>query len=438
MPSWQVRPDWGRLRYNASMRRKSHLHLSDIRGYSQLAIDATVGVADLVETLHQTIVRTPGVLGKPVQERTGGISGFVYKVVRGITRGVGGGIDLVLERLVPLLESRESTAEREAILAALNGVLGDHLVTRSNPLRIEMQLRRNGKALALTPVGLAAALPDANGRILLRVHGLCMGDRQWLRKGHDHGARLGADLGVTVIDVNYNTGLHVAANGRALAGLLEALLAAWPVPVEHLDMLGYSMGGLVTRSTCRAACEAGQTWLKHLRKIVFLGTPHHGAPLERGGNWVNLILDASPYTTAFSRLAKIRSAGITDLRYGNLLEQDIASVASDEEDAIGHKPETSAQSRDRFSHGPDARQVVPLPDGVTCYTLAGVLAKDADDRKRMMGDGLVPRDSALGQHAEARRILAIPEARQWTGYAMHHLDLLDRQDVYLKLREFLA
>ena len=137
--------------YNASMRRKSHLHLSDIRGYSQLAIDATVGVTDLAEALHQTIVQTPGLLGKPVQERTGGITGFVYKVVRGVTRGVGGGIELVLGRLVPLLDARESTAEREAILAALNGVLGDHLVLSNNPLRVEMQLRRDGRSLTLTP-----------------------------------------------------------------------------------------------------------------------------------------------------------------------------------------------------------------------------------------------------------------------------------------------
>jgi hypothetical protein len=413
------------------MRRKSHLHLSDIRGYSQLAIDATVGVTDLVETLHQTIVRTPGVLGKPVQERTGGISGLVYKVVRGITRGVGGGIDLVLGRLVPLLESRESTAEREAILAALNGVLGDHLVERNNPLRIEMQLRRNGKALTLTPAGLAAALPDANGRILLRVHGLCMGDRQWLRKGHDHGAGLAADLGVTVIDVNYNTGLHVADNGRALAGLLEALLAAWPVPVEHLDILGYSMGGLVTRSACHDASAAGHAWLSHLRKIVFVGTPHQGAPLERGGNWVNLILDASPYTAAFSRLAKIRSAGITDLRYGHVLAQGDGS-ADAEADAAGAAP------GDRFAHRPDTRPVVALPAGVTCYALAAVIGKESGERSHQIGDGLVPRDSALGRHADPLRSLPIPEARQWTGYGMHHLDLLDSDAVYGKLREHFA
>jgi pimeloyl-ACP methyl ester carboxylesterase len=409
------------------MNKKSHLRLSDIRGYSQLAIDATVGVTDLVETIHQTIIRTPGILGKPTKEGTRGVTGLVYKIVRGVTRGVGSGIDVVLRRLIPLLKESESSAEREAILAGLNGVLGDHLVAKGNPLRIGMQLRREGRALVLTPKELAKSIPDANGKILLLVHGLCMGDRQWLRKEHDHGTELKTDLGVTTIYVNYNTGLPVAHNGRALAAKLEALLAAWPVPVERLDILGYSMGGLVTRSACHYAQMAGAGWLQRLHKIVFLGTPHHGAPLERGGNWITVALDVSPYTAAFSRLAKIRSAGITDLRYGHLLDEE-----------AGHDDELETKARDRFAVAADTRPTVPLPAGVTCYAIAGVIADDPDHLTSVVGDGLVLKDSALGHHDDPCRSLPIPETRQWTGYGMHHLDLLDRQAVYLKIREYLA
>ena len=411
------------------MIKKTHLQLSDIRGVSQLAIDATVGVTDLVETMHQTIIRSPGVLGAPVQERTAGITGMVYKVVRGVTRGVGVGINVVLDRLVPLLARRESTAEREAILAALNGVLGDHLVASDNPLRIEMQLRRDGKVLTLTRAGLVEAIPDAGGKILLLVHGLCMGDRQWLRKGHDHSTVLAAELGVTTIHVNFNTGLHVASNGRVLADLLEALLAAWPVPVKHLDVIGYSMGGLVTRSACHYGREAGHRWLMPLRKIVFLGTPHHGAPLERGGNWVNLILDASPYTTAFSRLAKIRSAGITDLRHGRVIDDD---------PQLQPEAEAASAAPDRFAHGPDTRPVLPLPEGVTCYAIAGVITKDRQALKGRVGDGLVPRNSALGRHRESRRCLPIPESRQSTVHGVRHLDLLDSAEACVKIRDYLA
>jgi hypothetical protein len=42
----------------------------------------------------------------------------------------------------------------------------------------------------------------------------------------------------------------------------------------------------------------------------------------RLGNRVIGALDLSPYTNALARLGKIRSAGITDLRYGNLLDDD--------------------------------------------------------------------------------------------------------------------
>ena len=413
--------------YKMRMNRKSHLRLSDIRGYSQLAIDATVGVTDLVEAMHQTIIRTPGILGKPTKDRTRGVTGLVYKIVRGVTRGVGSGIDVVLRRMIPLLKESDSSAQREAILAALNGVLGDHLVAKENPLRIDMQLRHEGRALVLAPDALAKAIPDANGKILLLVHGLCMGDRQWLRKGHDHGAELRSDLGVTTIYVNYNTGLPVAHNGRALTAKLETLLAAWPVPVERLDILGYSMGGLVTRSACHYAQLADADWLQRLRKIVFLGTPHHGAPLERGGNWLNVALDVSPYTAAFSRLAKIRSAGITDLRYGHLLDEE-----------AGRDDEITTPARDRFTAAADTRLPVPLPDGVTCYAIAGVIADDPGHLTSVVGDGLVLKDSALGHHGDPEHSLPIPETRQWIGYGMHHLDLLDRPDIYRKLHEYLA
>jgi pimeloyl-ACP methyl ester carboxylesterase len=94
-----------------------------------------------------------------------------------------------------------------------------------------------------------------------------------------------------------------------------------PLPIE-LVIIAHSMGGLVSRSACHYGKVAGHSWLNHLLKIVFLGTPHHGASLERAGNWIDIILEISPYSAPFSRLGKIRSAGVTDLRYGNILDED--------------------------------------------------------------------------------------------------------------------
>jgi hypothetical protein len=124
-------------------------HLSDLRGASRLAIDATKGLTELVEAMHQSIVRIPGASGAPTSGRTRGIAGLVYRTIRGATGLVGGGIDAVLARLAPMFDEATPSPGREAVLAALNGVLGDYLAATGNPLAISMHLRRNGRPLEL-------------------------------------------------------------------------------------------------------------------------------------------------------------------------------------------------------------------------------------------------------------------------------------------------
>lgn len=404
-----------------------HIHASDLRGLGRLAADATLGITDLVETMHHNITRAPGVLGTPTRKPMKGITGFVYRSIRGVTRLVGGGVDLALANLVPLVEQEPSSATREAVVAALNGVLGDHLAASANPLAIPMRLRRGARPLELTRQALAEAIPRPQGRILLLVHGLCMSDLAWERNGHDHGAALAADPAVqppfTPLYLHYNSGLHVSTNGREFAGLLEALVKAWPVHIEEIAIVAHSMGGLVARSAFHYGTSAGHEWPRRVAKIVFLGTPHDGAPLERGGNWVNVVLDASPYTFAFARLGKLRSAGITDLRHGSLLDEDWAG-------------------KDRFARSRRAtanRKAVALPEGVKCCAVAATLAKEAGGLGgRLAGDGLVPVPSALGQGTSPEVALAFPESRQWIGYGLHHLDLLDSADVYDRIRRWLS
>jgi pimeloyl-ACP methyl ester carboxylesterase len=262
---------------------------------------------------------------------------------------------------------------------------------------------------------LAQRLPGATGHLLLLAHGLCMNDLQWLRDGHDHGAMLARERGATPVYLHYNTGLHVSLNGRALAGQLEQLVAAWPVPLERVTLLCHSMGGLLARSAVHQARLAGMHWPSRVNQIVFLGTPHHGAPLERAGNWIDILLGATPYAAPFARLGKVRSAGITDLRHGNLLD----------EDWVG---------RDRFARGADRRVPVPLPDGMRCYAVATTAVEVPGDLKdRLLGDGLVPLDSALGRHPDPARVLAFAEDRQWVGQGINHMALLSHPDVAAQL-----
>ena len=371
-----------------------------------MAVDATLGVTGLVEAMHERIARTPVRLGGPVGRAVERVTGQVYRAIRGATRAVGGGLDAALERLGPLIDRLPDLPAREALVAALNGLLGDYLADRGNPLAIPMRLRRGGVPLRLTSEALAAALPDASSTVIVAVHGLCMNDRQWSRDGHDHRTALARGLRATVVSLHYNSGMHVSTSGRAFADLLEALVAAWPVRVARLIIVGHSMGGLVARSAAHYGGLAGHGWTTVLDGLVFLGTPHHGSPLERGGHEIDVLLEAVPYAAPFARLGRVRSAGITDMRDGSVVDEDW-------------------EGRDRFARRAMPRHPVPLPAGVACTAIAGSLsARIRDDGRGARGDGLVPVASALGAHRNPRFDLAIPAERRYIAASTGHLALL--------------
>lgn len=200
---------------------------ADVHGAGRIVIDATLGITNLVEAVHSTILSLPWIFGRPVERPTPGITGFVYSSVRTITALVGTGIDLALMPLIGLLEAQRSSPTREAVIAALNGVVGDYLHASGNPLALAMCMRVNGQSLELSAPALAAAIPQASGKILLLVHGLCLTDQHWDHEGHNHGALLADELGYTPVYLHYNTGLHISTNGRALADMLAALISVW-------------------------------------------------------------------------------------------------------------------------------------------------------------------------------------------------------------------
>ncbi|HEX6002575.1 MAG TPA: alpha/beta hydrolase [Burkholderiales bacterium] len=401
------------------MVNKPRVHAADLRGVNQLTIAGIAGVVDLVEAMHHQIADVPRMIAKRKRDRTTGITRLVYRSIHGVIGLVGHGLDRLLARLTPLLGERSTWPGREALLAALNGVLGDYLAASDNALAITMCMRRGGIALPLEREPLAAAIPQAGGKLLVLLHGLCMNDLQWTRNGHDHGAALARDLAYTPVYLHYNSGLHISTNGRTLAEQLEWLVRVWPVPLTELVLVGHSMGGLVARSACHYGALARHEWRRRLDKLVFLGTPHHGAPLERGGNWVDILLGVSPYSAPLARLGKIRSAGITDLRYGNLVDEDW-------------------NKRDRFARSGDRRVAVPLPEGVVCFAIAATTKKAGDPSGRLPGDGIVPLASALGGHANPRRALVFDESRQRVAYGTNHFDLLSRPEVYAQIKRWLA
>ena len=461
-------------------KRFKHLRASDARALAQLATQATTGVVNIAEGVHQSVWQTLGVKGGKAPGQTGGLTGLVYQSVRSATQLIGKGVDALLTRLQPVLDAADhaapGTPQREAVLAALNGVLGDRLAESHSALATTMTLRHGGAALDWQ-----ALPPDLKitGKVLVLIHGLCMNDLQWQTHGKlpetgpetalgartettpgttpgatpgatlktaqhpdknaqttgdvpfDHGAVLASALGYTPVYVRYNTGLHTSQNGAEFSNLLEQLVTHWPAPVEEISVVAHSMGGLVTRSAVHQATqkataqfgksgEFGKTgtsgkavlrWPSLLKNIVFLGTPHHGAPLERAGNWVDVLLGSTRYSKPFARLAQLRSAGITDLRYGHVLDGDW-------------------QGHDRFRKKPDSRVHVPLPESVACFTVAATTAaKQGSVTDRLIGDGLVPLHSALGLHDDPQRSLHFAKKSQLIAYRTNHLQLLSSQEV---------
>jgi hypothetical protein len=398
---------------------------SDLQGVARLATNATVGIVDLVERVHHTIAQRSGIVGPAPAGRTRGITGLVYRSVRGTAWLSGRAADAVLGAIARQLPAGDAdpaalpSAAREAALAVLNGLWGDHLAASANPLAIPMQLRTQGRPLVLQASALAQRFPQASGRLVVLAHGLCMNDLQWARNGHDHGQALARDGHRTALYLHYNTGRHVPDNGLGLAQALEALVAHWPVPVTELVLVGHSMGGLVLRSACHQAQLQGLQWPRHLRAMALLGTPHHGAPLERGGRWLDRALDLSPYAAPFARLGRTRSAGITDLRFGNVLP-------------------AGQPGQDRHAQARDDRVPTPLPPGVPVYLMAATLAGPGRSRHpAALGDGLVPLDSALGRHPDPALDLAVPPERHRVLHGVSHWDLLSHPAAFEQLRQWL-
>lgn len=397
-----------------------NLRGSDLRGVAQLAVQPASGVTRIVEGVHQSVWDTLGVAGGQEPGRTRGLTGLIYQSIRAATQLLGKGADTVLTGLEPLFDSLQESApetpRREAVLAALNGVMGDRLVAGDNPFATPMSWRYQGQVLdfqCLPP------MPEDQGKVLLLIHGLCMNDLQWNSPQQadtsDHAHILQSELDYTPVYLRYNSGLHISENGRELAAQLELLVNHWPKPIKELTVLAHSMGGLLIRSACHYAKQQSLRWPDRLQNIVFLGTPHHGAPLAKAGTWLDAILGGFAYTAPFTKLAKLRSAGITDLRYGYARDADW-------------------QDHDRFALKPDQRQPLPLPDGTNCHTLAATTAgKRSTLADRLVGDNLVPLNSALGHHDDPRLELAFQPGFRKIVYGTHHMQLLNSPEVTRQL-----
>lgn len=299
--------------------------------------------------------------------------------------------------------ARSGGGRLEFAIGVLNGVVGDYLHQRDNGLATPMELFHDGRPLALNRESLRAAYPDSRGRLALWVHGLAVTEAVWAFPSEPavtYGSLLEKDHGFAPLYLRYNTGLPITDNGESLARLLEALIATFPVPVEELVLVGYSMGGLVVRSACHFAAGAGHTWLSRVRRAVYIGVPHLGSPLERVGRVVSSVLRNIPnaYTQLIADVADLRSRGVKDL--GDPLS-------------------------------------LPLLPGLAHHLLVGALGAEERHLVSMLfGDGVVPLTSAAGRAGNTVHDLRVPPEHVRVIPGVHHVALAHDARVYEQLRSW--
>jgi len=304
-------------------------------------------------------------------------------------------------------------------LAILNGLVGDHLVRTGNALATEMAFYLGGAPLRMSRESLSSAFERPTPRVVVFVHGVMCTEAIWCFPAapDDHyGARLGRDLGFTPLYVRYNSGASIVENGARLARVLQTLVEAYPVALEELVLVGYSMGGLLVRRACRVAELEGLSWLTHVKRAFYVGTPHLGAPAERMGRAVSALLRKidDPYTRLVSELSDLRSQGIRDLGDAHLHDPDAA-------------PAFAPYSLREPQHP------LPLLPSIRHHLIAGSLTADA--MAWLFGDAVVPLSSASWKTTVANEALAADRVKVLPG--LNHLVLAHHEDVYSQLKSWL-
>ena len=395
---------------------------NEVRALGELAADSVdVTVMTPVEGVHRAVAarvfRAVGPAAHPVRFVHDGVAASVYRGLRAAAAAAGAAAGAAVEKASGPGEVRvlDRSAAGRLAQAAINAVVGDQLEERASDVRIEMAVRRRGRDLPLAEEPIAAAFPEATSKLAVFVHGLGEDERAWRLRarasGATYGSRLRSDLGFTPVYLRYNTGLHISTNGRRLAGLLEQLLEAWAAPVEEVVLVGHSMGGLVIRGACHEAASTAQTWLAKVRHVVYLGSPHLGAPLEKAVNVSAWGLGLAPESRPFAGVLNTRSVGIKDLRFGYVCDEDWCDC----------EPDALLQN---------TRRELPAHEGLTCHHVAATLtARDRHPLGVLAGDLLVRHASASG------RGIAVARSTKRHFGRRTHFDLLNDPEVYAHMRD---
>ncbi len=321
-----------------------------------------------VEAMHRVIASRSfnrvGLVGRPIRSIHDTVAGAVYGSIRvGAT---------VLGALIDRRSGDPAGSHDGTIVRFVNAVWGDDLGRHQDALGLDMVMLEPSQEPA-----------EPTGHIVVLVHGLGQSESSWsIEDAPDLVDLLGADPELTPLLVRYNTGRSVESNGRDLAELLESTTASWPVVVERITVVGHSLGGLVARSACVAAGDAGFTWLDLVGDLITTGAPHTGAPTEKAAHVAAWGLSFARTTRPLATFVNRRSRGIKDLRFGALRDSDWDGDA----DALLRTTRTGH----------------PLPAHITHHAIAATLTETVDGPTAwLVGDGMVRTRSATAPPGDA-------------------------------------
>ncbi|MDQ3571608.1 MAG: hypothetical protein M3383_01960, partial [Actinomycetota bacterium] len=374
-----------------------------------------------------------GPTGRMVRATHDAITNGVYEALRRGGNSFGAAIGALADVVDGAEERGSVSASRfgRGLQAAINGLIGDRLEEEENPLAVRMALRKPGRDLEMAREALQDAFSEPTDRLAIFIHGLCETEEAWwlgtrsepgrdtgddAEKPRTYGERLRHDLGFTPLYLRYNSGLHISENGRRLSWLLEDLVREWPVPVTEIALVGHSMGGLVARSACHEADDATRAWLGLTEHVISLAAPNTGSWLEKTVNVGGWAMRKLPEARPFADFLELRSAGIQDLRFGYVSDQDWADRDPHE------RLRNHALPQD------------PTPGIAYHFVSGGLTSGERHPVATVFGDVLVRRQSATSPLTASGDPAG--DTRHVQGAS--HFSMLNHPRVYEHVREWLA
>lgn len=338
--------------------------------------------------------------------------------------------------------------------SVLNGIVGDYLAKEHNPLAIEMAFYHCDHPLILNET-LAHQLKFPRDRpltnkVIVLIHGLTNLETIWNFKTDlnaqqvtqtqtlqqtpservtddptlilenvkfdNYGSRLQRDFSYTPLFLRYNTGLPIKENGQNLSDLLTQLIKFYPIQIDELVLMGFSMGGLLSRSAQKIANDTDLAWLEKLTNCYYIGTPHEGSPLEKFGHIASSIVKSVPlnYVNQWADWIDLRSQGIKDLKDGLL-------------------------NLNNTSSSPESSEPDPYKQSVKCgsfvvhaqhhFISGGVSENKHGVTNKLVGDTLV-------RHSSAHPISAPDNAKNAHFEGVTHVPLAHSDKVYQQIKQW--